>query len=287
MTRLPQVLARVPRRVWIPGGFLLLWTLGMGTPLLILKVLALLAMPVGWIWILGLFGIPWMRPGWMRRAAFGFWLVFWALGTLPVGNRAVRFLEDPYRDNPLPARPYRAILVLGGGTVPSPTPYFGAQVSGWGDRLVSAARLFHRGASQELWTSGVSITDPAGPRSLAKETREIWQDLGVPPEKIREFAEPRSTQEEIRSLKQELSRGGIPSGEVAVLSSAFHLERVRAHLEAEGLDCPVLPGGFLTREYPLDFLHLTPRAYGYFLTHIFLHEKLGLLKAWRKPRAKD
>src|SRR6185295_9666007 len=85
-----------------------------------------------------------------------------------------------------------------------------------------------------LVTSGSSIPGIQLPQDLSEATRQIWTELQIPSEAILRLPEPKNTSQEIAAFKALVAERGFQK--VGVLSSAWHLRRVRALAEKEGLD---------------------------------------------------
>src|SRR5690606_35385752 len=90
---------------------------------------------------------------------------------------------------------FDAVIVLGGGT--GSTPRGEAQLGDAGDRVLLGARLYRRGRTPLLVTSGSAIPGVSTHDSVAATTR-IWRELGVPAEAIVEVEGARTTSEEAR-----------------------------------------------------------------------------------------
>ncbi len=178
---------------------LILWSLPM--PLIAKKVIALLMLPTGLVWLglMALIGWPGLkRPGRLLAAAV---LVLYTLsGNAWTGGWLLGKLEVPYIALPPVTEPFEAVCVLGGGS--SPTPGGDAQLGPAGDRLIMPARLFLAGKARHLVASGVSVTDIGGSRSLADDTATVWLALRIPDSAITRLSEPRTTGEEIRAYKE-------------------------------------------------------------------------------------
>ena len=60
--------------------------------------------------------------------------------------------------------------------------------------------LYQQGLTENLITTGRSVTEKGADRLLSKETSEIWTGLGIPAESIVEVSEPRNTSEELAAV---------------------------------------------------------------------------------------
>lgn len=254
----------------IVGAVLLAWS--MPSVLIAKKVVGLLILPAGLVW-LGLMAITCM-PGLCRRARLfaALVLLFYTIsGNAWVGGWLLSKLETPYSTVAPPAEPFDAICVLGGGS--SVTPDGRAQLGPAGDRLMVPARLFLKGHSRHLVTSGLSVTDIGGKRSLADDTAEVWLDLGIPETAITKRSEPRNTSEEILVYRELIAKNGWKR--VGICSSAWHLRRVMNLCEKEGVEMIPVPADFLSSELPWTPLYAVPQARGFQNVQKALWEYLG------------
>ncbi len=160
-------------------------------------------------------------------------------GNRLVANRMIGRLEQRYSTlNPLSGPIPQQIFLLGGAT--RETPGGEAQVNQNGDRVVMAARLYHRGLISKIHCSG---TKTAGLSKAKKDESELAKillvDLGVPEEAI-EMTEGRNTAEEMNSIAQQVS-----DNRIGILTSAWHLPRAMRLAQASGLDAVAIPSDFL------------------------------------------
>ena len=96
-----------------------------------------------------------------------------------VGRWAIRSLErDYYAFDPYKLEPLDALIVLGGGlgARTNGTP----QLSGSGDRVMLAARLYHLGKARLLITGGDAIPEIGLPADTAEAAARMWRELGIP-----------------------------------------------------------------------------------------------------------
>jgi uncharacterized SAM-binding protein YcdF (DUF218 family) len=250
---------------------ILLWS--MPSLLIAKKVVGLLVLPAGLVW-LGLMTIICL-PGLGRVArlfAFLVLLFYTVTGNAWFGGWLLSKLEAPYVAKGT-AEPFDAICVLGGGS--SVTPDGRAQLGPAGDRLLVPARLYLKGQSRHLVTSGLSVTDIGGKRSLADDTAAVWRDLGIPENAITRLSEPRTTSEEIRVYRELIAKNGWKR--VGICSSAWHLRRVMNLCKKEGVDMIPVPADFLSSELPWTPLYAVPQARGFQNVQKALWEYLGAL----------
>lgn len=249
---------------------LLLWS--MPSRLIAFKVIALLMLPSGLIW-LGLMTLA----GWpdLSRRARGFavavLLVYTLAGNAWFGGGLLATLEKPYVGMTFPKESFDAICVLGGGS--STTPVGGPQLGPAGDRLIVPVRLFLAGKAKHLVASGLSVTDVGGQRSLADDTAEIWRELGIPDAAITRLSLPRTTSEEIRNYQEIIAENSWKR--VGICSSAWHLRRIEKLCRREGVEMIPVPADFLSVPLPWSPMYAVPQSRGFQNVQKALWEYLG------------
>jgi uncharacterized SAM-binding protein YcdF (DUF218 family) len=249
------------------------------------KVLGILLMPVGLLW-LGL--LAWTGAaalGRHFRLAAGLGLATALLtvsGNCWVGGALIGLLERqvPVSD-PDAGAPFEAVFVLGGGTSLSA----GEQpaLAEAGDRVAVAAALWHRQRTPILVASGLSIPALDRSRHLGVETRALWAGLGIPPAAVVVIPAdespaadgPRITREEIVEYQRLCRARGWTR--VGLVSSGWHLPRALAACRRIGfapLPIPAQPNGPLP---PFSLYYLIPQAKGVNAVQTACWEFLGLI----------
>lgn len=238
------------------------------------KVLALLVLPPGLLW-LGLMvmaGWPGLRR-WGRTLVVLVLLGYTLTGNSWLGGWLLGRLESPYIAMEPEAGRLDAICVLGGGS--SARPDGGPQLGPAGDRLIVPARLFLGGKAGHLVASGLNVTDSGGNRCLADDTATLWRGLGIPETSITRLTEPRTTKEEIRAYKDLIASRSWRC--VGVCSSAWHLRRVETICRKEGVTMIPVPADFLSSPLPCNPMYAVPQARGFQNVQKALWEYLGTL----------
>ncbi len=236
------------------------------------KVIGLLVLPSGIVWLglLAIVGWPGLhRCG--RVFAALIWVVYTMAGNAWVGAWLLAKLESPNVAMAHPAQPFDAICMLGGGS--SATPNGDAQLGPAGDRLIVPARLFLSGKNRHLVTSGLSVTDIAGSRSLADDTAAVWLDLGIPASAITRLSAPRTTAEEISAYQKLIAANSWQR--VGVCSSAWHLRRVEKLYRSKGIKMIPVPADFLSARLPWSAMYAVPQSRGFQNVQKALWEILG------------
>jgi uncharacterized SAM-binding protein YcdF (DUF218 family) len=228
------------------------------------KVLGALAMPVGLIW-LGMLALAWHlsagRERRLGRAAWGIWIAFTLAGNVWVGQALMSWLEEPYSGiDPFELSSFDAILVLAGGVYchDDGSVYLAES----GDRLMLGARLFLRGKTTLLLTSGPEVDCGRGAATtVPRITARVWQDLGIPAEQILLLEGPRSTSEEIAELGRLLEQHSWQR--VGLITSASHLRRSLGLCRRAGIVVTPLPADFASSSIPLRPVQLIPQSDGF------------------------
>ena len=251
---------------------LFVWSLS--SLLIAKKVVALLVLPPGLVWLglMAMAGWPGLKR-WGRCLATFTLIVYTLTGNSWFGGWLLGRLESPYAKMPQAEEKFDAICVLGGGS--SARPDGMPQLGPAGDRLFVPARLFLAGKADHLVASGLNVTDCDGDRSLANDTAAIWRDLGIPETSIMRLTEPRTTKEEIRAYKNLIAANSWHR--VGVCSSAWHLRRVEAICRNEGVAMVPVPADFLSSPLPWNPMYAVPQARGFQNVQKALWEYLGVL----------
>jgi len=238
------------------------------------KVLALLVLPPGLLWLglMVLAGWPGLKR-WGRCLAVLVLIGYTLTGNAWLGGWLLGRLESPYVAMAQPAERFDAIFVLGGGS--SARPDGGPQLGPAGDRLVVPVRLFLAGQAGHLVASGLNVTDSGGERSLADDTAKLWCELGIPETSIIRLSKPRTTREEIQAYKALIAARSWQR--VGVCSSAWHLRRVGKICRSEGIHLIPVPADFLSAPLPWNPLYAVPQARGFQNVQKALWEYLGVL----------
>lgn len=262
-------------RLWpvgLAGAVLLGWALP--SLLVVKKVVALLFLPTGLVWLglMVLAGWPGLGRG-RRGWAVAMLAIYTMAGNAWFGGWLLATLEGPYAHRPAEVPAADALCVLGGGS--SARPDGSPQLGPAGDRLIEAARWHLTGRAGHLVASGLSVTDLGGGRSLADDTAAIWRDLGIPESAVTLLHEPRTTKEEVRAYRKLMDERGWDR--IAVCSSAWHLRRVERICAAEGVRMTPVAADFLSTPLPWSALYAVPQARGFQNVQKALWEYLG---AW-------
>lgn len=202
-----------------------------------------LVMPLGLLWCLLLAtGLFLWRSG-QRRWAKLFFTVFVALAACGNGRIAGHFIgsiESKYPE-PLIESPLDAVVVLGGA---SKVNIHGTrELADDGERIFSAAQLWHAGQTARIIITGGRPGDPFAPHLVV---RELLVSVGVPDDVIISIPGDNTTQE-MSSLSALLTAEDSELGqdaELALITSAFHLPRAIRLAKAQNFSPLPIPVAF-------------------------------------------
>lgn len=211
------------------------------------KGLLRLAMPAGIVGIILTFLCLQLRD---RKSSplFGVaclaWLAFMVFGSGHFSQFLAKRLEGNYLNlKPLEeSEPFEAIIVLGGACSQG---YNGeTQVNGAGERVVLAARMYHKGLATKLICTGKKIEEinPDG-MDPADQTERVLLQLNVPQNAIEKMGGI-NTSEELRKLGARFKQ----EQRIGLITSAWHLGRAMRLAETNGLQAQPLPAGFRSFE---------------------------------------
>ena len=149
-------------------------------------------------------------------------------------------------------------------------------LSSAGDRLATAARLWHAGKARFLVASGTSRDAVGALRDGGKESRALWLGLGIPDSAIIVVPEPCwITRDELRAYRRLQDQRHFKR--MALVSSASHLPRALGLAAKAGLDFTPVGADWKGRQYTIQVQMLVPSAEGLERTQRASWEHLG---AW-------
>jgi uncharacterized SAM-binding protein YcdF (DUF218 family) len=242
------------------------------------KLFWLVAEPINFILIMGLFGVA-LSLG--RTARFGRRLVAIAIvllavaGFSPLGALLLRPLEDrfppPPADMPAPA----GIIVLGGGldadlTLARGVPTLLAPAA----RVTAGAALARRFPDARLVFTGGSAGILSNDASEAPPVRALWLSLGVPAAQMRFEEKSRNTWE--NALFTRALVNPQPGETWLLVTSAWHMPRAMGIFRQAGFKVTAYPVDYRSfgdqRDWQLSLRALNEMQ----LLHDAMHEWIGL-----------
>lgn len=228
-------LALILAAIWLIAGRIMLE-----------KTLTGLVSPVGIVWV-GLLVVVYF--GFLFRQtipaliALAVWIVLTVFGNGWVSNQLVYSLEkDQIAFNADDLEPLDVLFVLGGGTTTTLQPM--EEVTAAGDRVVTAARLFHAGKVKQIvctgqqWNRADSYDmDPN------EEAARLLAGLNVPSEQIARIA-GRNTSEEMQKISEFLDQQQLTDKHVGIITSAWHVKRAQRLAQQNGVTAEMVPCDF-------------------------------------------
>jgi uncharacterized SAM-binding protein YcdF (DUF218 family) len=245
------------------------------------KLLTSLVLPPGLLW-LGLMVavvVAWRHKQRLQVSLLvGCWLLLTIAGNSWTSYALLAHLERAYRHlDPLASiasdQPLNAVAALGGATMQTPAGQ--VQLTGHGDRVLLAARLYRQGACRQLVAAGQAMDDEGDERSdPSEETAILWRDLGIPDDDIL-LVGGHNTREELSALKQVAALHGWQR--IGVVTSAFHMARAMRLARDEGLEVVPLPAQFLSAAPSIHRLSVIPAGDNLATTSLALKELLAAM----------
>jgi uncharacterized SAM-binding protein YcdF (DUF218 family) len=225
------------------------------------------------------------RLGLAALCAAFLWLWLCSMGAL--ADHLAASLEGRFRPVPVEQEePADAIVVLGGSTSPRVAPRVTVDLSGSGDRLLQAARLFRAGKAPLIVVSGGIADEGDAGIPEAISMTETLVELGVPRSAILLESESHDTHENCREVATLLEQRGIE--EVLLVTSAVHMRRALATCRSAGMRARPSPTDYRTFERPLTLLDWTPKVSALARTTRALREYLAtqlyIRRGWIDPR---
>lgn len=213
------------------------------------KTLTSLVMPIGLVWV-GLIPLTYLlllsRQKILGFLSLGCLLAITLGGNQFVSNYLAYSLEAPFSQIDIAQIPtLDAVIVLGGGT--SSTYNNRVQLGMAGDRVATAARLYHSGQVKKIICTG-SQSFRASPEDLhpREEAKLILTEFGIPASAVI-LLEGENTSQEMNSLKSWIPEHiNSPQPRIGLITSAWHLKRALRLAKSQGLEFEPIPSNFIS-----------------------------------------
>ncbi|MCP4478557.1 MAG: YdcF family protein [Planctomycetaceae bacterium] len=213
------------------------------------KTLTSLVMPIGLVWV-GLITLTYLllisRQKILGFLSLGCLLAITLGGNQFASNYLAYSLEAPFSQIDIAQIPnLDAVIVLGGGT--SSTYNNRSQLGMAGDRVATAARLYHSGQVKKIICTG-SQSFRASPEDLhpREEAKLILTEFGIPASAVI-LLEGENTSQEMNSLKSWIPEHiNSPQPRVGLITSAWHLKRALRLAKSQGLEFEPIPSNFIS-----------------------------------------
>lgn len=253
-----------------------------------LNSISLLGHPLGFLWMLSLILIiPAIRSknrAWIVSSV-AYALVFWVITSKPMAMWTMGELEDPwvekateFHDNPdqMPSRD--AVIVLGGGNLPSRHGTFGMDWLDASDRMLRGLELVAQGKSGILIVSGYRFSDPELESSYMNGMKSLAAEFDISSDNLVFLPPCESTFDEAQALKSLESAQLTPSSSYYLVTSAYHMDRSLKLFTKAGFNVEPVPCDFSVRggiqpgsKYP----EIIPFITNINLVDTALHEWIG------------
>ena len=249
-------------------------------PLLLDKVLTLLALPVGVGVGLGTLALAALALG-RRRSAAGLltftvvWLWVWSLP--PVSSALDASLTDDYPFRQVEELPTADAIVVLGNVRPSRLHRAYPDLKDSSDRAWHTARLYRAGKAPVIVVSAGNVWPTrGGQQTTAEATRVLLVALGVPEEAILLEDRSRNTRQNALFTAEIAADRGL--GRVLLATSAWHMRRAEAAFRRVGLDVVPAATDYVQSGHPPPWVfRILPNADALSHSTQLLREHLGLL----------
>ncbi len=216
-----------------------------------------LVMPVGLIWVAMFTGMVFFALQRNRPATLSFVLGFLFVsitGNPYLSSKFIQSVEWPeVEPQATPENPYRTVVVLGGAatTTSLQTP----ELQRDGERLFSAAQLWHAGLVSSVICTGSASDGVDHPRDLGSV---LLESVGVPSEVIYRIPGENTSQEMagVKAFFADPPADFPKAGDDVLITSAFHLPRAMRLAKKHNLVFDPLPCGYRSG----FFSRFSPRA---------------------------
>jgi len=250
------------------------------TPMFFLsKILALITQPLGWVALLMLLALVWLRskPRRAQRLLASALVLLLLTGWLPLPHALIRQLEVQYPEFPPQAdvRDFVGVIVLGGATESGyiAQAHTQPQVTDGAERMTATVALLQRNpALRMVYTGGEGELLGTGP-SEAERARGFFESLGASGHRMRYEAVSRNTFENA-VLTAKLDGIDITQRWLLV-TSAWHMPRAMGSFQKAGWNVTAYPVDFRTAP-STPWTEYSLRS-GVAQWQLVLHELVGLL----------
>ena len=205
--------------------------------MIIAKLATAIISPLGSALVWGIGGLLLGLTGYRRHALLlgtlaVAWLWFWSLPI--VGIWLSNQIAAPYPpQHPQQVVQAEAIVILGGGMIPTDRYHLMPDLNKAADRIWYGAQLYHAGKAPLVVLSG-GHNPAVHTQSAAVAMQQLTHDLGVPTEATLLEGRSRNTQQNAEYTAEMLQQRGIKI--ILLVTSASHMGRSLQHFQRAGLD---------------------------------------------------
>lgn len=243
------------------------------------KILALITQPLGWVALLMLLALVWLRskPKRAQRLLASALVLLLLIGWQPLPHALIRQLESQYPELPTQAdlRGYVGVIVLGGATESGyiAQAHSQPQVTDGAERMTATVALLQRNPELRMvYSGGEGELLGTGP-SEAERARGFFESLGATGPRMRYESVSRNTYENA-VLTTKLESVDIKQRWLLV-TSAWHMPRSMGTFQKAGWNVTAYPVDFRTAP-STPWTEYSLRS-GVTQWQLVLHELVGLL----------
>ena len=227
------------------------------------KTMTELATPVGMLWLLLTVLIYFsllFRHGWFALMGIASWSLLTLFGNPMFVNQLTLSLERPHLETDLSTlEKMDVVFLLGGGTSTSLQGL--AQSNSKGDRVMTAARLFHDGKVGLIVCTGQqTFRTDENDLHPNEEAAQLLRALKVPVDAVA-MMKGFNTSQEMELAAKFLEQQEMKDAKIGILSSATHLNRAGRLAARNGLNPTLIPSDFRSHHFTSGPNLLIPSAY--------------------------
>lgn len=240
--------------------------------------------PVAFVWLLCVIGLGiliWKKQKLGSIILGIITLTLWLFGT-NIPKKFFNGLEKPYLELDLNQLPRGdAMILLGGGHVPSRYDYSGFNLNDAGDRITTAILLAKKTKVPVLVLGGAPYRTGGEKRNMA-DLLVDWAQEQLPDTEILVMGITANTHEEAVEVRDMAKERGWR--DIIVVTSAYHMGRTEGCFNKVGVPIIPAPCDFQTRGDDPSGWNPFPKERGFEYASRYVHEKVGWLiyrmKGW-------
>jgi uncharacterized SAM-binding protein YcdF (DUF218 family) len=207
--------------------------------------------------------------------------ILWFFSSPVVMHVLVRSLESKY-DPPQDFPKVPAIVLLGGCTRPAVAPRAVVEISGAGNRILNAARLFKKGYAPVIISTGGKIAYVYDfPGSEAQCMASVLRnDCGIDSASIIIEPKAQDTHDHAPNVEKILLERGLAK-EIILVTSATHMYRSVLIFKKRGYVVHPAPSDYREdKAFPINLFALFPKVEALCESTAVLHEYYGIVAYW-------
>lgn len=237
---------------------------------LLSKIFYFLLLPFSWIVLFFVWSYVTRNPIWKRKLRTGALLLLLIFSNPWLSHKALQWLEE--EPNPI-QKTYKIGIVLSGILENGMNTSEQTHLTQSADRIVEAIRLYKNGIIQQILITGgkadIHFTNAHEGQSLVK----LVKSMGVPDSAILLENRAKNTFENAKFTYELLGDG---SGDLLLITSAFHMKRASACFRKVGFKPDTYPVDFRS---PSEFRwpHLFPKSSALENWNVVTKEITGLI----------